>query len=147
MLHAKDEESAGYRQALTLSQITILAGNPLPGPVLILRTAEYYDVMVWRTCEMKTMPDIIAYMSESRERFARLYSVRRIGVFGSAARGTAVEGSDLDVLVEMSDPTLDHYMDLKFEIEEALGMPVDLVIADTLKERLRPIIEKEVVYA
>ena len=96
---------------------------------------------------MKTAVDIISYMSQSRERFAQLYSVRRIGVFGSVARGTAVEGSDLDVLVEMSDPTLDHYMDLKFEIEEALGMPVDLVISDTLKERLRPIIEQEVVYA
>lgn len=95
---------------------------------------------------MKTTSDIIAYLGQSNERFARLYSVRRIGIFGSMARGTAVEGSDLDVLVEMSDPTLDHYMDLKFEIEEALGIQVDLVIADTLKERLRPIIEQEVIY-
>ena len=96
---------------------------------------------------MKTTSDIITYLSQSHERFARLYSVQRIGVFGSVARGTAVDGSDVDVLVEMSDPTLDHYMDLKFEIEQALEMPVDLVIADTLKERLRPIIEQEVVYA
>ena len=96
---------------------------------------------------MKTTSDIMSYMSQSRERFTQLYGVQRIGVFGSVVRGTAVEDSDLDVLVEMSNPTLDHYMDLKFEIEEALGMPVDLVIADTLKERLRPIIEQEVVYA
>jgi len=76
-----------------------------------------------------------------------LYDVQRIGVFGSVARGTAVDGSDLDVLVEMSTPTLDKYMDLKFELEDALAMPVDLVIVDTLKQRIRPIIEQEVIYA
>jgi predicted nucleotidyltransferase len=96
---------------------------------------------------MKTRDEILAYLRESRERFAQRYGVRRIGLFGSAARGEATEGSDLDVLVEMSEPTFDHYMDLKFELEDALGASVDLVLSDTVKERLRPIIEQEVVYA
>jgi len=96
---------------------------------------------------LKTRSDIMTYISQSRERFAMLYDVQRIGVFGSVARGTAVDGSDLDVLVEMSTPTLDKYMDLKFELEDALAMPVDLVIVDTLKQRIRPIIEQEVIYA
>jgi predicted nucleotidyltransferase len=38
-------------------------------------------------------------------------------------------------------------MDLKFYLEELLNRPVDLVMADTVKPRLRPIIEKEIVYA
>ena len=96
---------------------------------------------------MKTMAEIMTYLSASRDRFARLYNVRRIGIFGSVVRNEAIEGSDLDVLVEMSDPTFDRYMDLKFELESALGMPVDLVLAETVKERLRPIIEQEVAYA
>jgi len=96
---------------------------------------------------MKTADDILAYLRQSRERFAQLYSVRRIGIFGSAARGEAREDSDLDVLVEMSEPTFDRYMDLKFELEDAFGASVDLVLSDTMKERLRPIIEQEVVYA
>lgn len=95
---------------------------------------------------MKSSTEILAFIAKSKSRFAEIYSVKRIGVFGSVVRGTAVEGSDVDILVEMSDPTFDHYMDLKFEIEDALGMPVDLVIADTLKPRLRPIIEQELVY-
>jgi hypothetical protein len=85
-------------------------------------------------------------MSASLERFSTSYSVRRIGIFGSMARGEAMEGSDLDVLVEFAEPTFDNYMDLKFEIEDTLGMPVDLVIEDSLKPRLRPIIAQEVVY-
>jgi len=96
---------------------------------------------------MKTSDDILAYLRQSRERFAQLYSVRRIGIFGSAARGEAREDSDLDVLVEMSEPTFDRYMDLKFELEDAFGASVDLVLSDTIKERLRPSIEQEVVYA
>jgi uncharacterized protein len=97
--------------------------------------------------DMKSKADVLTYMRQSREHLAHAYGVQRIGIFGSAARGEAREGSDLDVLVEMSDPTFDHYMDLKFELETALGMPVDLVLADVVKERLRPIIEQEVAYA
>jgi len=96
---------------------------------------------------MKTSDDILAYLRHSQERFARLYGVRRIGIFGSIVRGAATEGSDLDVLVEMVDQTFDRYMDLKFELEDAFGTPVDLVLADVVKERLRPIIQQEVVYA
>lgn len=95
---------------------------------------------------MKSREDILNYMSASLERFSTSYSVRRIGIFGSMARGEAMEGSDLDVLVEFAEPTFDNYMDLKFEIEDTLGMPVDLVIEDSLKPRLRPIIAQEVVY-
>ena len=37
--------------------------------------------------------------------------------------------------------------DLKFHLEEVLMRPVDLVMADTVKPRLKPIIEREVIYA
>ena len=75
---------------------------------------------------MKSKGAILRYLSKSRERFSQLYSVERIGVFGSFARDNASEDSDLDIIVEMREPTFDHYMDLKFEIEDALGIKVDL---------------------
>ncbi|MDP2895257.1 MAG: nucleotidyltransferase family protein [bacterium] len=80
---------------------------------------------------------------ELRERF----SVSRIGVFGSFVADSARPESDVDILVELEVPTFDHYMDLKFRLEEALDRTVDLVMAETVKPRLRPIIEREVVYA
>jgi uncharacterized protein len=80
---------------------------------------------------------------ELRERF----TVVRIGVFGSWARGEEAPDSDVDILVELADPTFDRYMDLKFRLEELLERPVDLVPADTVKPRIKPIIEREVVYA
>ena len=77
----------------------------------------------------------------------RNHSVKRIGLFGSAVKGTMTEQSDIDVLVELKEPTFDHYMDLKFRLESEMGKSVDLVLADTVKPRLKPVIEKEVVYA
>jgi len=55
--------------------------------------------------------------------------------------------SDIDILVEPSEPTIDHYMDLKFYLEDLLAAPVDLVLADCVKPRLQPIIAQEVAYA
>ena len=77
------------------------------------------------------------------------YGVERIGVFGSYATGTMREDSDLDVLVRFRESarTFDNYMDLKELLEKLLGCPVDLVIADTVKPRLRAAIEREMVHA
>ena len=85
---------------------------------------------------------IAAVRGELRKRF----TVRRIGIFGSCVRGEDTPQSDVDILVDLAEPTFDHYMDLKFLLEDLLHRPVDLVLCDTIKPRLKPIIEKEVVY-
>jgi len=68
-------------------------------------------------------------------------------LFGSYSRRKSRVKSDIDILVELSEPTFDNYMDLKFFLEELLNREVDLVMADTLKRRLRPRILREVIYA
>jgi len=95
----------------------------------------------------QSLTEILEVLRGIREELAEAFSVKRIGVFGSVARGEHTDQSDVDILVELAKPTFDHYMDLKFRLEDALGRPVELVLADTVKERLRPIIEQEVVYA
>jgi uncharacterized protein len=39
--------------------------------------------------------------------------------------------------------TYDRYMDLKFHLEEALGIPVDLVTEDALRLEMRDAVERE----
>ena len=95
----------------------------------------------------KDKGEVLRVIRERQSELALRFSVRRIGVFGSFARGGADPESDVDILVELDEPTFDHYMDLKFYLEDLLNRPVDLVMADTVKPRLRPIIGKEVVYA
>ncbi len=76
------------------------------------------------------------------------YSVKRIGVFGSFARGTMKEKSDVDVLVEFENPVdIFEFIDLKDFLEELLNRKVDLVSTKALKPFLRDRILNEAVYA
>jgi uncharacterized protein len=73
--------------------------------------------------------------------------VRKIGLFGSYRRGTPTPESDMDFLVVLEKPSFDAYMDVKFFLEDLFECPVDLVMEETIKPRLRPFILQEVMYA
>ena len=96
---------------------------------------------------MLTGEEILAFLRKQKPELEARFSVRRIGLFGSVLHGCAGNESDLDILVELAQPTFDHHMDLKFFLEDQLGRSVDLVLADTLKPRLKPIIARDVAYA
>lgn len=74
------------------------------------------------------------------------YFVNKIGYFGSYARGTANENSDLDILVEFSQPLGWEFFDLQDLLEENLQVTIDLVSSKALKSQLKEIILKEVKY-
>ncbi|TQD28368.1 nucleotidyltransferase family protein [Methanolobus vulcani] len=80
-----------------------------------------------------------------KERFC----VEKIGIFGSFARGEALDKSDVDVLVEFTEgkKTFDNFMELKFYLEELFGRDVDLVIETAIKPKLKGYIMREAVYA
>lgn len=90
---------------------------------------------------------IINYLRKHKAEFARRYSVRQIGVFGSFARDEASHDSDIDIIVDLEHPTFDAYMDLKFALEYAFGRNVDLVTLGALKPRLKQVVTREAVYA
>jgi hypothetical protein len=96
---------------------------------------------------MRSGEAILAVLQAHKDVLRHRFSAQRIGLFGSCVRGVARPDSDIDILVEFDEPTFDHYMDLKFYLEDLFGGPVDLVLADCVKPRLQPIIAQEVVYA
>ncbi len=85
-----------------------------------------------------------------RERAPELRSlgVRRIGLYGSFARGESRETSDIDLLVEFSpgQKTFDRYMELCFLLEGLFPRPVDIVTLEGLSPHLGPRILKEAIY-
>ena len=94
---------------------------------------------------MKNREEVLGLLREHRQAMQR-FGVRRLGLFGSIARGEGTAESDLDVLVDLERHTFDAYMGLKFFLEELCQCRVDLVMEDTIKPRLRRGILKEVVY-
>ena len=96
---------------------------------------------------MLTRATILALLADHSAVLQTRFAITRIGLFGSHARGQAAPGSDVDLLVEFADPTFDHYMDAKSYLEELLGAPVDLVLAETLKPRLVAHVNRDLVYA
>ena len=59
------------------------------------------------------------------------YALRAVDVFGSYADGRATPQSDLDLLVEFDTPSVSliRLNALKYDLEDALGLSVDLVHA------------------
>ena len=79
----------------------------------------------------------------------RRYGVVKAAIFGSFVRGEAKEDSDLDLLVEFKgEKSLIDLAGLKIELEETLGMSVDVLTYDSLHPLLKDRIlrEQEVIY-
>jgi uncharacterized protein len=74
--------------------------------------------------------------------------VRRLGVFGSMARGDAGESSDVDVLVGFAPDqrTYDNLFAVGEALEEAFHRRVDIVTEDALSPHIGPHILREVKY-
>ena len=63
---------------------------------------------------------------------------RRLRIFGSVARGEDHEGSDIDLLIDMPAGTsLLQIVGLQHDIEDALGMRIDLCTERELHPSLR----------
>ena len=75
------------------------------------------------------------------------FAIVRIGVFGSTARDSATDESDVDVVVEMREPDLFQLVGIKQELELLLNRPVDIVrYREQMNRFLKQRIDEEAVY-
>jgi len=92
---------------------------------------------------MITRKNIEQILREHRSRLRRNFKVGRIGIFGSYALDRATGDSDVDPLVEFSEPVGWEFIDLYDYLEQILGMKVDLATPGALKPQLRDSILNE----
>ncbi len=72
------------------------------------------------------------------------YGVRALALFGSYARGEQTPESDLDVLVDFDKvPDLYTFGNLALDLDEAMGLGVDVFMRSTLKPRMVGSIERD----
>ena len=88
---------------------------------------------------------VLRCLSEYRETLHAL-GVRSLGLFGSASRADEPAPHDLDFVVEFDRKSFDAYMDLEHLLEDLFACPIDLVLADAIKPRLREPILAEAVH-
>ena len=84
---------------------------------------------------MKTLDEIKQALREHKETLRWRYGVKRIGVFGSYARGEQREISDVDVVVEFEKPIGLKFFELAEHLEEILGVRVDLLTTNALRQK------------
>ena len=94
---------------------------------------------------MKTREEILAVLAKRKPELARRFPLRRLALFGSYARGDQQPDSDVDVLVEV-DPSIGlEFVSLADAIEEALGLPTDVVSRRAVSPRGWSVIEPELI--
>jgi predicted nucleotidyltransferase len=92
--------------------------------------------------------DKVLALLKKRKRTLKKYNVRSLALFGSVARNQARKQSDIDLLVEFSQPVgLFQFARLKMYLEEILGRKVDLVTPEALRKELRDDILREAIRA
>jgi len=91
----------------------------------------------------------VVTLRENEDTIKERYGVKKIGIFGSFARGEENQGSDVDILVEFDEgkKTFDNYMDLKYFLQDLFGRKIDLVTIQALKPQLKEDILRGVIYA
>jgi len=107
-----------------------------------------YEYLHEISISMQSREEIFATLRHLKGDIATRFSVSRIGIFGSVARGEQTEASDIDILVEFSRPVgFLTFLELEEYLSTRLGAPVDLVTPDALKPLIRERVAAEVAYA
>ena len=94
---------------------------------------------------MKKLEDIEEILRKNKDELQKRFKVKGIGVFGSYAKGKQKKSSDVDILVGFYEPIGWEFVDLKEHLERIIGLKVDLVTPNALKQQMKEHILKEVV--
>jgi hypothetical protein len=76
------------------------------------------------------------------------YGVSELALFGSYSRDEQTGSSDIDIMVDFSQPIGIEYLDVVYLIEEAFeGTPVQVVAKKAIKEKYFNRLKQELLYA
>ena len=95
---------------------------------------------------MKTLEEIRTILHAHDGELRDRYKVQGLSVFGSYVRNEQTEQSDVDLLVEYSEPvSLFDVIDTELFIGDLLGIKVDLILKRSIHSEIREAVLKEAV--
>jgi predicted nucleotidyltransferase len=90
--------------------------------------------------------EVIQILKKQRKELEEHFNVASLSLFGSVARDEAGVDSDVDLLVEFSEPVgLFQFIELKQRLEDLLDCKVDLGTPRSLKPRIKDQILREAI--
>lgn len=96
---------------------------------------------------MKSISEYLQLLAVYMQTHVSVYHIKRMGIFGSVARGEQTENSDIDICFEGEALNLFTLARIKYELETLLGRQVDLVrMRERMDEVLKQTIQKEAIY-
>ena len=85
----------------------------------------------------KPIEQILCILRESLPYIQKIYKIKTIELFGSYIRSEAKKDSDIDILISFNEtPSLIKFLELENYLTDQLGIKVDLVMKDALKENI-----------
>jgi predicted nucleotidyltransferase len=96
---------------------------------------------------VQTKKDVLNILLSHRQEIEK-FGVKRIGLFGSFAKGKQKEKSDVDLFVEFihGRKKFKNFIHLAFFLEDLLHRKVELITPESLSPYLKPYILKEIKY-
>ncbi|MAX98390.1 MAG: DNA polymerase subunit beta [Oceanospirillaceae bacterium] len=83
-------------------------------------------------------------LSQCKPVLQERFGLSALSLFGSTARDSADDNSDVDILVDFDGPaTSKQFFGVQFYLEDQLGSAVDLVTAKALRKELKPYVNKD----
>jgi len=95
---------------------------------------------------MISFSTISVLLAAKREHLFSKYPLKSLAIFGSVSRGDNGPDSDVDIMVEFTEPVGIEFIDLACELEDLLGCKVDLVTRRGIKDRYFKHIESDLKY-
>jgi len=95
-----------------------------------------------------TGQEILDLLSAEKSFLKKEFGVLSIGLFGSYVNGTQGPESDVDLLIELTEPRFDFLVGLQMHLENKIGKPIELIRKRPgLSERFLKRIETQIHYA
>lgn len=121
------------------------SGRPMLFLVFIV---VYFFVFLYNKIMKNEMEKIIELIRKNKDNLKNAYNIEKIGIFGSFAREDQNRLSDIDILVEFSEPIgYFKFIELERFLEKVLGKKVDLATKNSLKLSIKEEVLKDTIYA
>jgi len=88
---------------------------------------------------------ILNFLTTHKQEMQENYALKKIGLFGSYAKGLEKASSDIDIIVDMPS-SFDAFFDLKDFLELHLKKDIDLGLEKSMRPFIKNAIKSDIIY-